>query len=213
MSEETKSKTSSQGYYTAVSAEDGDIIEIDFSNMRIDWLGMGLSWLLDLPAGTTVTPKVTFDPDRSDDSYKDHSAGSQAGAKEKGFLENSPVNGVRFEFTGGGGDIEFISQAPLVWWDRSEVPAFASASQALAYVVGDAVERLALPLATGGNGELMYTFDNLPLGIHRVQSYDTVASGYLEGNPTTVMAATAYVYSATDQAGSVATHTLNITVT
>ena len=75
------------------------------------------------------------------------------------------------------------------------------------YTQGTAITPLVLPEATG-NGTLSYSMTpSLPAGL----SFDA-ATRTLSGTPTTLQAATAYTYTATDAQGDTSSLTFNITV-
>ena len=87
-------------------------------------------------------------------------------------------------------------------------PEFAETVPAQLYWVGAAIDALALPAATGGNGALTYTLSPaLPEGL----VFDP-ETRIVSGTPSVAMAETGYTLTATDMDGDEATLAFPITV-
>ncbi len=112
-----------------------------------------------------------------------------------------------YTVTDADGDTATLTLSITVEADAS--PSFGSSTvPAQVYTQGVAITALTLPEATGGNGNLSYSFEEaLPAGLTFTES-----SRQLAGTPTAVQGATNYTYTVTDADGDTATLTLSITV-
>ena len=91
---------------------------------------------------------------------------------------------------------------------EDNMPSFAGGVPDQTYRVGTTIDTLALPSATGGDGELVYALTPmLPAGLAFDPAGRTIA-----GTPTQVSARTTYTWTATDEDGDQATLTFAITV-
>ncbi len=112
-----------------------------------------------------------------------------------------------YTVTDADGDTATLTLSITVEADAS--PDFGDATiAAQVYTKDVAITALTLPEATGGNGTLSYSIEEvLPAGLTF-----TASSRQLSGTPTTVQTATDYTYTVTDDDGDTATLTLSITV-
>ena len=91
---------------------------------------------------------------------------------------------------------------------EDHMPSFSSGVADQTYRVGTTIDALALPSATGGDGELVYALTPaLPAGLALDPTSRTIA-----GTPTQASARTTYTWTATDEDGDQATLTFTITV-
>ncbi len=101
------------------------------------------------------------------------------------------------------------SDAFAVTVEADTQPSFASDIADRTYTRGAAITTLTLPLASGGNGALAYSLTPAPpAGL----VFDPAART-LSGTPTAAQAATAYIYTAEDADGDVASRGFSIAVT